>query len=358
MSQYFNITPRSGSGDGEITVIPVSNNFTNSDKVATITVSNGRATPKTVRVIQYNAPRVVQFGGSTTVQATGGTLMYNIYTHYDFVFRSVPDYVTIRDSKGNVYSEGEAIAAGRAYDTTFFIDLAPNPSQNSRSVGTTFNIGHFIDGVVQRYVYYISYTQLGQPTMNYVIPSTSFVSVDYPNGSETTFTISSNTQTWVTNSNTEQFSVVQNDSAITVTANEYNSSSFNNEATITISGAATPAPVSVSVVQYNLPKISQFGGGNTVSSAGGTLFYSVSTHYDFVFRSVPSWITIYDGRGNYYSEGQVIPASVAADNTFYFEVARNDTGSSRSVGSTFNMGHYIDGVLQNRVSYISIMQLS
>ena len=362
MSNYFNINPTGGTTGREIEIIPTSNNFTYEDRTTTITVSNGLVSPKTVTVTQYNAPRLVQFGGSQTVQATGGTLYYNFYTHYDFAFRSVPDWVTIRDSKGNVYSEGETIAAGAAYDTTFFIDVQPNTSTNERAVGATFNVGHFIDGVVQQYVNFFSFRQLGREEEKYITTSTSLVTVDYPINSYGSFTVTANTSWTINNTNPTDFSVSpltgsSGITEVTVTASDSNYTTSNRECNIIISSTESNAQTTLSVLQYNVPRITQFGGSSTVQATGGTLFYSISTHYDFVFRSVPDWVTIYDGKGNYYAQGERIPATRARDNTFYIEVEENTTGSSRSTGSTFNMGHFIGNDLQNRVNYITITQL-
>lgn len=98
------------------------------------------------------------------------------------------------------------------------------------------------------------------------------------------------------------------------------------------------------VTQYGRPTISRIPPYNNVPAAGGTLTYTVQTHYDIVFRSVPTWVHIADGLGNQYSEGQRISAPLPSG-TFNFTIdANTDTTSTRNSGS-FNMAHYLNNTL-------------
>ena len=109
---------------------------------------------------------------------------------------------------------------------------------------------------------------------------------------------------------------------------------------------------SVSITQKFCPYFSQFGSF-TFPDTGGSIYFTVYTEYDIVFRSVPSWITIRKN-GVTYSEGERISSGTA--NGTYELIAAANSGDTRSVGSTMNMGHYIGNVLQNRVQYFNFSQ--
>ena len=116
-------------------------------------------------------------------------------------------------------------------------------------------------------------------------------------------------------------------------------------------GVATAREISVN--QKYEPIMQQFAS-TTFPATGGDIYFTVHTDYDVVFRSVPNYITI-SCDGTVYNEGQRISASEASNKTFVLTAAEN-TGDTRTVQNTFNMGHYIGNELQNRVRYFNFTQ--
>lgn len=139
---------------------------------------------------------------------------------------------------------------------------------------------------------------------------------------------------------------------VIVTPSSYNNSGEDRVSTLTLSNSLNSKTVTLR--QRYQPVMSQFAS-TTFPATGGTIFFTVHTEYDIVFRSVPSWITI-SLNGTTYSQGQRISSGVADNQTFTLTAEANTETTSRSVSSTFNMGHYIGNELQNRVSYFSFSQ--
>lgn len=115
------------------------------------------------------------------------------------------------------------------------------------------------------------------------------------------------------------------------------------------------------LVHWGVPELRITGSSPHKPATGGTVMYTVHTHYPFVFRSVPDWIHISDNYGHQIQEGQTIPPSSAETNGFYntyFMAVDPNSGHTRDSG-TFNMGHYIGtnrDILSTRVVYFHIEQ--
>lgn len=107
----------------------------------------------------------------------------------------------------------------------------------------------------------------------------------------------------------------------------------------------------VTLRQKYQPKMNQFGS-STFPDTGGTIYFTVNTEYDIVFRSVPDWITI-TKNGVTYTEGQRISSGSASGT--YALVAAPNSGEQRTV-NYMNMGHYIGNTLQNQYSYFYFTQ--
>lgn len=157
-TSLFELLPVGGTGTTQVSVSPLnSGNYNSYDWTTVGSISDGNTT-KYFTITQFGVPAITQFGGSSNVPATGGTLMYTIYSHYPVVFRSVPDWVSIRDSHSNTYQEGQQIPSANTVNTTFFIDVAANTG-SARSVGSTFNMGHYLRGSLAQRVDYITISQ-------------------------------------------------------------------------------------------------------------------------------------------------------------------------------------------------------
>jgi hypothetical protein len=138
---------------------------------------------------------------------------------------------------------------------------------------------------------------------------------------------------------------------INVSANTQNTGTADNLAAITISNTANSATVELK--QLYRPTFNQFAS-TTFPTTGGDIYFTIHSEYDVVFRSVPSWITI-SYNGQQYSEGERISSGVVDNKTFTLTAEAN-TGQSRTVSSTMNMGHYIGNTLQNYYTYFSFHQ--
>lgn len=123
--------------------------------------------------------------------------------------------------------------------------------------------------------------------------------------------------------------------SVSVSANTANATQANRVATLTFTNGEDSA--SVAIKQKYRPYVG-VNGGTTVPQTGGSVYYTVHTEYDVVFRSVPSFVTI-TANGNTFTEGQRIPAASADSTTFQFAMGEN-TGETRNYNG-MNMAHYI-----------------
>lgn len=157
-SNYFTISPTTGNGNTIVDVTPKSTNTGTTDRLTTVTLSNGAASV-TVSLRQRYKPYFEQFG-STTFPASGGSILFTVHTEYPVAFRSIPDWITV-SAGGTTYREGQQIPASTADGTTFTLTAPANPSTSSRSFGATFNMGHYVNNVLQSSVQYFTGSQAG-----------------------------------------------------------------------------------------------------------------------------------------------------------------------------------------------------
>lgn len=162
-SNNFTYQPTTGSGSAAVTVTANSNNADTADRTATLTITNG-AVYKNVYIKQKYRPYFEQNGGST-FPATGGSLNYTVHTEYDIAFRSVPTWITITQN-GTAIAEGQKLTPSQADNKTFTFTAEANTGE-TRSVGTTMNMGHYLSTGLCHYVSYFSFSQEGAtPTKN------------------------------------------------------------------------------------------------------------------------------------------------------------------------------------------------
>lgn len=157
-SEHFWYNPTTGNGNTQVSVSADTMNGSQADRLSTLTFTAGSAS-KTVSVRQKYMPYKQQFA-STTFPATGGNIYFTVHSEYDVVFRSVPDWITITRN-GTVYSEGQRISSGVVDNQTFTLTAAANTGE-TRSVGATMNMAHYIGDEMQHYYSYFSFTQEGQ----------------------------------------------------------------------------------------------------------------------------------------------------------------------------------------------------
>lgn len=143
----------------------------------------------------------------------------------------------------------------------------------------------------------------------------------------------------------------QGNTQVAVSVNSTNGDQTNRLATVSLTNGVNSK--SVGLKQTYCPYFQQFASTH-FSATGGSIYFTIHSEYDVVFRSVPDWITI-SYEGTTYAEGQRI-SSGAVDGKTFTLTADPNTGDARSVGATMNMGHYIGNVLQNRVTYFNFSQ--
>lgn len=371
-SQIFDFEPTSGVGYSSVWVTTKDDNFTYDKRQARLLITNG-ITTLTVNLTQRCLPKITLFGGSTTVPASGGTLSYTVTTDYDFLFHSVPEFITIRDERGNTYTEDERIPASRATDNMFFFDFAENTTTSARTAGDMF-MGHYIGAsTLSERGYPITFSQepsSGGTIVPYLYVNPSIAYLTYESASTTPIEISTNVNWSILNQDEYYFLVLpptgtSGNTYINIASIYYNTTeTFNRNGQIWIDTGlivdGQPLKVRLPIVQGYLPQMVQISGTTTVPQTGGTLVYKIYTEYDFVFQNVPSYVTIRDDFGNTYRQGERIPASRATDNKFYVVVPRNESGVDRIVRNTFNMGHYLTtaSTVANMVSYINFSQVA
>lgn len=124
----------------------------------------------------------------------------------------------------------------------------------------------------------------------------------------------------------------------------------------------------VNVTQYGVPTIYQRNGYATIGGTGGTLDFTVYSHYPFKFNNVPSYVSISDSRGNNYdnmpsynpwipAERATEPSTAISPNYFLITLAPN-TGSQRTTAG-FNMSFEKDYYEQTTMTTpINITQLA
>ena len=108
------------------------------------------------------------------------------------------------------------------------------------------------------------------------------------------------------------------------------------------------------MTQNYIPALTRIGG-NSIPATGGTIYYTVHTDYDVVFRSIPSFVTITDAGGNILANGQRIAARNIDNTTITVTVSANPTSATRN-DSGMNMGHYFNGSISRYTAAMAFTQ--
>lgn len=167
-STLFNYTPNAGTGNTNVSVSAITTNNGQTDKAATITLTNGVSTFY-VSIIQKYCPFFTMNGSqSPTIPSTGGSVSFVVHTEYDIVFRSIPSWLKVYSGTTQI-QEGQVIPTSSADGETFIITAEPNTGA-SRSTNTTFNMGHYINETLQNRVQYFNITQAANTDI-YAVPN-------------------------------------------------------------------------------------------------------------------------------------------------------------------------------------------
>lgn len=126
---------------------------------------------------------------------------------------------------------------------------------------------------------------------------------------------------------------------VSVSADTQNATTADKSATITLTNGVNS--VTVNVLQKYKPYKMQ--GQTRIPATGGTITLTARSEYDIVFRSVPTWLTIWSG-GTQVQEAQRI--SLPTQTGVFTLSAGTNTGAERSAGYYgMNMSHYIGDTL-------------
>ena len=160
-SEHFEISRTAGTGTQQVQVWPTgSGNYNNYDYYSQGTVTDGRSY-KFFRVYQFGVPAITT-SGSTTFPASGGTIAYQVYSHYPWYFHSKPWWLSIKDASGNTINEGSvqpALSVTNPYTTVYLTAIA-NTTTNSRS-SSNFRLRHYLRGSAAEEVFVINVSQDG-----------------------------------------------------------------------------------------------------------------------------------------------------------------------------------------------------
>lgn len=325
-SNYFTISPTSGTGDGTIRVTPNGNNLTTEDRISTLSV-NGQS----VAIRQWGVPCV---SGNTTISApaTGATYQIVVHTHYQVQFRNKPDWITIDDGQGNYISSSTTISAAVANGKTYNITVSPNATNNQRST-TDFGMYHYFHSTLQSSYVQISVTQPQGAEDYIVITSTS--ALDWDDTNAKSITINANVPYTTSNSNTTDFTLAGGNGYVTIRANDTNTGQTLKTTTISVvsTKASFPYTATCVVTQYRRPRISVVGS-STVPNTGGTRYIEVNSDYYWWLSPTVSPDT--NAYYNYISmsakTADANMAPVPSTHTYSLDFNANDGLSTRNVG--------------------------
>ena len=160
--EHFDFLPYAATGNSMVTVTAITPNLTtaNIETLFVVEDDNAELEPVYVRIIQRYSPEINPTQGFT-FPASGGTLGFKVSSSYDFVFRSLPDWiVSITDKNGNSYYEGQKIPASMSINNTFYFTAEANTTGQYRYT-TVCNMGYYLaDGTLSRSTRSISINQL------------------------------------------------------------------------------------------------------------------------------------------------------------------------------------------------------
>lgn len=288
MAQYFNINPTAGTESTLIRVTPLHTNNTHSDRTNEIKISNG-VTTKTVVVTQYGVPNFVLAQGSGNVPFTGAVLKYQMTSHYQFSFESVPFWISITDEVGNIYMSNTQYSAPTDGETLFTLTVAPNLSSTSR-ISSNFQFA-FNGGGTTLYIP-ISIFQAAQPQSNYLVVTPNPLYLDAYAATET-IEVQSNMSWNIEDDGAMTYSLYGGDGDASVDI----TSIINNTGEYLVSSAdfigEDDTDVPFQVIQYPMPTIVADGAiSYSVPTDGGAKSFILDSKYPWF---IPSYghITFY-----------------------------------------------------------------
>ncbi len=150
---------------GEVRINPTSSNYNNYDRNTNVTVGSG-GVAKFFAICQYGLPYLVYEGldgeadpSNTTFPASGGTMLYTLYSHYPWYFQSKPWWLTITDELGNTINEGSIQPALSGDCHCQFIRFTAMANTGATRNSGNFRLLHRLRGSEASEVVYIQFDQ-------------------------------------------------------------------------------------------------------------------------------------------------------------------------------------------------------
>jgi len=240
-------------------------NSGNDNRSANITLSGTGVTSQVVTVNQSGAtPALSVSPSSGSVSSASGTTTFTITSNIDWTVSENSDWLT----------------AIKTNSTTLTVTYNENSGNDNRSANITLSG----TGVTSQVV---TVNQSGATPALSVYPSSG--SVSSASGT-TTFTVTSNID-WTVSENSDWLTAIKtNATTLTVTYNE-NSGNENRSANITLSGTGVTSQVVIVTQSGATPALSVYPSSGSVSSASGTITFTVTSNIDWYVSESSDWLT-------------------------------------------------------------------
>ena len=310
MSNYFNITPVSGSGNGTITISPKNDNYNWEDKVCTLTLTN-EITSTTISIRQVGVP-ILFYPASISVDSQSQDIEVDVSARTNWSITNYPSWLVPFPLSGTSATEG----------ITF--DINANESSSSREGNITFSCSGYT------VLYSVSQSAHISPTPTTYLSSnpSALTFTSAQESSSLTIIASSNWQmsqlsdNWITVNPT---SGVPRETVLTVTVNANNTSSVRDT---TLEFATSSDTLSVGVSQSGTTPLPTTYITVTPSAITAT---TAETIEEVTVNSSSSWAATSSVRWI-----EVNPSSGSAGNTTVeISIARKMISSLRTGTVTF-----------------------
>ena len=283
-SNYFNISPTSGTGNGNISVAPSLLNNTTDDREAVVMITNGGKSVSAT-VIQFGMPSITGQNFPISAPATGSAYTFTVHTHYPVQFRNKPDWVTIDDGQGNYISSAATIQPSVANGKTYNLTVAPNSTNDSRTA--TFGMYHYVGGTLIQTSIPMNITQ-PQGAEDYIsIPSSVVIDWDDNNNAKT-IPVTSNVSWTASIDDTTNFTMNGGQGYVTIRANNVNSGTTRKTTTLSVisTKASFPYTATCVVTQYRQPVITKYDPTDVPATGGSKNVYVTSDYSWWIHPTV------------------------------------------------------------------------
>lgn len=133
-NEAFAANPTAGTGIYQISAITLSQNYTYTDKVGKLIITDG-ITTKEVSLRHQAVPHIEPQYQAITMPATGQQIPFEIITtgNYCVYFYGKPDWLTITDNNGRTYTSSDLLDQSDVEGKTFYFNAANNVGGSQRT---------------------------------------------------------------------------------------------------------------------------------------------------------------------------------------------------------------------------------